>query len=121
MEGLTNREAAERLERDGPNALAEPPPTSIPKLLIKQLLSPLIAILAGAAVVTAWIGDLQDTVIIGIVVALNAIVGATQERRADASVRALQRMIEQRLAAGVLHVGQHHPVAFCKGDGGYRT
>jgi Ca2+-transporting ATPase len=93
MTGLSEREAAERLQRDGFNELAEPPPASIVALLARQLASPLIAILIAAAVITAYVGELNDTAIIALVVALNAVVGASQERRAESSVRALKKLI----------------------------
>jgi calcium-translocating P-type ATPase len=106
--GLTQDEAAARLERDGPNVLPEEPPTSAFVVLLHQFTSPLIYILVGAAAATLVLGDYIDSGVIAAVLALNALIGFTQERRAEKSVRALMRLMAPK--AHVLRNGREHEI-----------
>jgi calcium-translocating P-type ATPase len=106
--GLTEAESGARLERDGPNALPEEPPTSAFVVLLHQFTSPLIYILVAAALVTLALGDYIDSGVIAAVLALNAIIGFTQERRAEKSVRALMRLMAPR--AHVIRDGREHEI-----------
>lgn len=92
-QGLSQDEARRRLERDGPNQLAETPPTNPVVVLLHQFRSPLIYILLAATLVTFVLGEYIDAGVIAAVLALNAIIGFTQERRAEQSVRALMRLM----------------------------
>ncbi len=95
-QGLREAEAAERLTRHGPNELADAEPISYLAILLHQFRSPLIYILVVAAFVTAAIGEYIDTGVIVAVLVLNAIIGFTQERRAEESVRALMQLVTPR-------------------------
>ena len=48
-QGLTNREAAHRLEKTGPNQLAQPAPPSLLVRILGQLKDPMILVLLSAA------------------------------------------------------------------------
>ncbi len=91
--GLTRAEAHTRLAREGPNQLPEAPPTSPLVVLLHQFGSPLIYILLAATLVTLALEEFIDAGVIAAVLALNAIIGYTQERRAEASVRALMHLM----------------------------
>jgi len=91
--GLSQDEARCRLDRDGPNQLAETPPTSPLLILLHQFRSPLIYILLAATLVTLLLEEFIDAGVIAAVLALNAIIGFTQERKAERSVRALMRLM----------------------------
>ncbi len=97
--GLTAAEAQARLERDGPNRLAEAPRIPAWRKLLSQLADPLVYLLLGAIVISfaAWLfegaeGTPWDTLVIGVVVVVNAILGFVQERRSENAVDALRRM-----------------------------
>ncbi len=62
--GLTVDEAADRLERVGPNELVERGRKPPWRLLAEQFANTMILVLIAAAVVTAVIGDLKDTAVI---------------------------------------------------------
>lgn len=91
--GLTTHEAAARLALHGPNRLEEEPPPSALAVLVRQFRSPLIYILLAAMVVTLLLGEHLDAAVIGAVLALNALIGFTQERKAEGAVRALAQLV----------------------------
>ncbi len=90
--GLTTTEATARLERYGPNALGRDEPLSDLQILLHQFVSPLIYILLVAFVVTILIDEYTDAAVIAAVLAINAVIGFVQERKADRSVHALMKM-----------------------------
>ncbi|MFN2316313.1 MAG: cation-translocating P-type ATPase [Gemmatimonadales bacterium] len=102
--GLSSREAADRLARVGPNRLPEAPSPSWWLIALRQFKSPLIYILAGAAVVSVLVGHAEDAIFIGIVLALNGTIGTWQEWRAEQNSRALQKLLHIR--ATVLRDGE---------------
>jgi Ca2+-transporting ATPase len=91
--GLTSPEAAARLALHGPNQLDEEPAPSALSVLVRQFRSPLIYILLAAMVVTLLLGEHLDSAVIAVVLALNALIGFTQERKAEGAVRALTRLV----------------------------
>ncbi|MGZ7444071.1 cation-translocating P-type ATPase [Paenibacillus sp. TH7-28] len=90
--GLTSAEAKARLSRYGPNKLKGKPKKSRLSLFLAQLKDMLIYVLLGAAVVTLFVGEYMDAVIILAVVLLNAVIGVIQEQKAEKAIEALQRM-----------------------------
>jgi magnesium-transporting ATPase (P-type) len=94
--GLTTADAAERSAAHGPNALDGDEAPSVLRVLLRQFTSPLIAILLVALVVTIAIDELTDAAVIAAVLAINATIGAAQERKADRSVRALMGLAAPR-------------------------
>ena len=91
--GLSSSEAASRQTHYGLNRLKETPPRSRWLLLLDQFKGVLILVLIGAAVLAAAIGDLTDAVVILVVVLINAILGFSQEHRAEQSLAALKKML----------------------------
>ncbi|MEZ5183021.1 MAG: HAD-IC family P-type ATPase [Acidimicrobiales bacterium] len=91
--GLDPAEAARRLAADGPNALPEVPPRAAWKRFVDQFRNLLILILVGAAVLAGLVGDWKDTIVIAIVLLINAVLGFLQENRAEQSLAALKRML----------------------------
>ncbi|CAN5906661.1 cation-translocating P-type ATPase [soil metagenome] len=92
-DGLNATEVAARQRDHGPNRLAEAPRRSPLAVLIDQFRNLLIIILLGAAVLAGVVGDLADTVVIGVVLLINAVLGFVQEHRAEASLDALRSML----------------------------
>ena len=62
--GLSGAEAASRLRAYGPNELPEGPPLRPGRIFLSQFASTMVAVLLAAAVVSALLGDLADTVAI---------------------------------------------------------
>ncbi len=94
--GLTRTTASARLTQHGPNQLEETPPTPLLLVFLHQFQSPLIYILLAAGVVTLLLGELIDAGVIAAILVINAVLGFTQERRAEVSVRALMRLVSPK-------------------------
>ena len=92
-EGLSPAEVAERVERFGPNRLAEPAPRPRWKLFLDQFRSGIVFVLIGAAVLAGAFGDIKDPIVIGVVLLINAVLGYFQEARASNAMAALERML----------------------------
>ncbi|MHB1047215.1 MAG: cation-translocating P-type ATPase [Thermoanaerobaculia bacterium] len=90
--GLGAVEAAARLERHGANELTERAGRSRLAIVREQLLNVMTFILLAAAVLSAVLGDWIEAVVILAIVVLNAVLGYTQEFRAEQSMAALERM-----------------------------
>ncbi|MBO5317836.1 MAG: cation-translocating P-type ATPase [Oscillospiraceae bacterium] len=105
--GLTSEEAAQRLEKYGPNKLKEAEKATWFQKFMAQLKDPMLIILMIAALVSAAttvitylqhsnageLGEgLVEVGIILVVVLLNAILGVIQESKAEAAIEALQTM-----------------------------
>lgn len=93
QEGLSDKEAASRLETYGPNKLAEAEKIGRLRLLLHQFTNPLIYILLAAALVTVFLEEYKDTGVILAAIILNALIGYTQELKAEKNVRALKKLI----------------------------
>jgi Ca2+-transporting ATPase len=93
-EGLSPAEATRRIERDGPNRLAEARREPRWRAFLRQFQDLLIIILLVAAVVSLVVTREWETpVVIALVVMLNATIGFVQESKAEASLEALKKML----------------------------
>lgn len=103
-EGLSSRQAAQRLRRYGPNTLHGKKALSVLALLLRQLGSPIVLILIAASVLSFAIRDALDGFIILFIVSASSLLGFWQEYRAVMAVERLQQMVEVR--ADVLREGK---------------
>ena len=97
--GLSAQEAARRLEADGPNELRGKKPTPTWRRIVAQFQDPLIYLLLAAVAISlaSWVvqgaeGAPVDAIVIAAIVVLNAILGYTQEAKAEDAVAALGTM-----------------------------
>jgi magnesium-transporting ATPase (P-type) len=107
-DGLSEDEARCRLERYGPNEVEAERETPWWSLLLRQIRDPLIYILIVAALATLLLGHEIDSIVIGVVVVLNTLVGFIQEYRAQQAMRALASLSAPR--ASVLRDGRPHEI-----------
>lgn len=98
-DGLSDKEASERLKIYGKNILEEGGNTSVFRLFFSQFSDFMTLLLIAAAFVSGIIaflsgdnGDLTDTVIILAIIFLNAAVGTVQQYRADKAIKSLQAL-----------------------------
>ncbi|MCA3005654.1 MAG: HAD-IC family P-type ATPase [Phycisphaerales bacterium] len=94
--GLSASEAAARLARLGRNELPRARPTPWWRIVLRQFASPLIVILGAAAGLSLAIGHATDAGFIAVVLMVNAVVGGSQEWRAERSAQALRRLLQFR-------------------------
>lgn len=92
IKGLSAEEAKIRLEKFGPNQLTTKKGKTIFQCIFEQLNDVLIYILIAAAVVSAFLGETSDALIIAIVIIVNAVVGVVQESKAEKSLEALKKL-----------------------------
>lgn len=93
-EGIASSEAEKRIEENGPNALLEKKKKPVWVLFLAQFKDFMILILAAAAVISGIVGDLTDTIIILVIIVLNAILGFVQEYRAEKAMESLKKLTE---------------------------
>ena len=93
--GLTEEEVAER-QKKGRNELTAAKPRSMFLRFLDQLNDPMIFILIAAAGISTIMEEMSDTVIIIVVIAINAIVGFIQEDKAQKSLDALKKLSTPR-------------------------
>ena len=101
--GLTSAEAADRLRRYGANAVVSHRARLWP-VLWHQLRSPLLALLAVAAIASYFVGEGSDALIIGVILLLSIGMGFVNEYRAEKAAEALHSQIKHR--AVVLRDGE---------------
>jgi Ca2+-transporting ATPase len=90
--GLSNGEAARRLQTAGPNELIERGQRGPWRILWEQLTATMVLILIAAAVISAIVSDFKDAAVILAIVVLFALLGFVQEYRAERAMAALKRL-----------------------------
>ncbi len=92
LKGLSEEEANARLEKHGPNELKAKKKKSIILMFIIQLQDWLIYILFAAVLITLYLGQYTDAIIIILVITINAVLGVVQQVKAGKAIEALQKM-----------------------------
>lgn len=92
IQGLSSEEAEKRLQQYGPNELLERGVKSPWLILWEQLTGIMVVILIISAVISLFLHEYIDALVILIIVILNALLGFTQEYRAEQAMAALKKM-----------------------------
>jgi Ca2+-transporting ATPase len=99
-DGLNENEAQNRQVIYGKNVLHQASKPSPITIFAKQFVSPLILILLGATVISAFIGETLDAIIIMVIVVLASAVSFAQEYRSEKAIEALRQIASP--TAGVI-------------------
>lgn len=91
-DGLSSDKVTQLFERYGKNLLEEAKKKSLFSKFIEQFKNVMIVILLVAAVLSGILGEWTDTIIILLVVILNAVLGVVQENKAEQALDALKSM-----------------------------
>ena len=91
-QGLSTVDAEKKLKRTGANELEGGKRKSVGGMLLSQFKDVMIIILLLAAIISGFFGEFTDTIVIIVIVLLNAILGFSQEYRADKAMKALKKM-----------------------------
>jgi len=90
--GLSYKEAEERLRQHGFNQLEEKKAVHPLKIFLKQFKDPVIMILLAAILISLLVKELLDAGVIAAILILNAIIGFSQEYRAEKAIQLLKQM-----------------------------
>ena len=90
--GLTQSEALRRLNEYGSNELIERGIKNPWVIFWEQMTAFVVVVLIVAAVVSAILGDYKDSATIAAIIVLNAILGFSQEYRAEKAIAALKKL-----------------------------
>ncbi len=96
-QGLQETQVRSRLDQYGYNELIERGVKSPWRILWEQLTALMVVILIIAAIVSAALGDFKDAIAILAIVVLNAVLGFTQEYRAEQAMAALKKLAVPRV------------------------
>jgi P-type Ca2+ transporter type 2C len=102
--GLTEEEAAKRLKEYGPNELKEGKKISPLKIFLSQFADFIVWILIAAIAISMFLGEWVESIVILIILIINAVIGFMQEYRAEKAIEALKKLAG--LKADVLRDGQ---------------
>lgn len=103
-QGLSAKEAQEKLAQVGPNALVEGKKKITFQVFLEQFKDLMVIILIIAAIISAFTGSLESTLVIIVVLILNAILGTVQHVKAEKSLESLKSLSAP--TAKVLRNGQ---------------
>jgi Mg2+-importing ATPase len=106
--GLSHQEAEQRLNEYGANSLEQTHKSSAWILFLNQFKSPIILILIFAAVLSLFLQDALDAIIILVIVLTSGLLGFWQERGASNAVEKLLALVQVK--ATVLREGQAQEV-----------
>ncbi|TJX13144.1 calcium-translocating P-type ATPase, SERCA-type [Tissierella creatinini] len=90
--GLTSAEVESRLSKYGHNELKEEEKKGLLSKIIAQFTDFLILILIAAALISIFVGEVKDAIVILAIVVVNATLGIYQEGKAEKSLEALKKM-----------------------------
>ena len=93
MQGLSQKEAQQRLQTFGVNKLPDKVPASAALIFVRQFKSPFIYVLLVAAIVSYFLGHSINSFFILLVLFLNALIGTIQEYSAAKAAEALKHMV----------------------------
>ncbi len=107
VNGLSTSEAIKRLQKYGPNEIQKTKKTPPWLMFAYQFKDFMILVLIIAAIVSGFLSDITDTIVIIAIVIINAVIGFVQEYRAEKAMDALQKMA----LTNALVIRNNHPVA----------
>ncbi|NRN72337.1 Calcium-transporting ATPase 1 [Lactobacillus helveticus] len=90
--GLSSQQAKDNLAKYGKNALIEGKKTTTVQVFLEQFKDLMVIILIIAAVISAFTGELESTLVIIAVLILNAILGTVQHIKAEKSLESLKSL-----------------------------
>jgi len=99
LDGLSSAEAAARLQTYGSNEVERRRPPTPARVLARQLRSPLLLLLAFAAIVSALTGEWTDATIVLFILASSVGIGFAREYRAERAAEALRSRLRTRVNA----------------------
>src|SRR5258708_9174774 len=94
-DGLSSDEAKKRLQKYGENSLMRETNSAL-KIFVKQFKSSLVYLLGLAALLSFFLRDLSDGIVITIVLLINTLLGFIQEYRSEKAIEKLSKLISKQ-------------------------
>ncbi|WP_214698450.1 MULTISPECIES: cation-transporting P-type ATPase [unclassified Exiguobacterium] len=94
--GLSKESVTSRQEEFGKNVLPEKEKTPEIIKFLRQFNDILVYVLIGAAVVTGFLGEYIDTIVIVLVVTVIGVVGYLQENKAEEALEGIKKLLETK-------------------------
>lgn len=91
-DGLSQVEAGARLDKYGKNELKEKESNPTWKIFLESFKDPMVIVLIGAALIQIVTGSMMESLIIFLVLILNAILGTVQTKKAESSINSLKQL-----------------------------
>lgn len=90
--GLTDAQVSESRKKHGENIITEEKPKSIFMVFLEQFADLLVVILIAASIISTLSGEIGSTIVILVVLIMNAILGTAQNVKAQKSLASLKAM-----------------------------
>lgn len=91
-DGLAEEQVEERIKKYGTNELKKKSKETLFQKIIDQLNDFLVIILIIASIISLFIGEVADSIVIIAIVVVNAVLGVMQEGKAEKALEALKKM-----------------------------
>jgi Ca2+-transporting ATPase len=95
--GLTSEEVGLNNDTENTNVLPDARQVSWLSMLFEQVKSPLVYVLIFAAIISFFVGELLDVIVILAAVVINTVVGFWQEYKADQTLQKLKSLVQQKV------------------------
>ena len=116
-DGLSENEAALRLERDGPNTISEKKEIGLVLEFLSHFKNPLVLILLAAASISGYLGEIKNLIVIFAMVLASVILDFVEEHSASNAAKRLKEKVG--VTATVVRQGRKREVKasqVCVGD-----
>ncbi len=91
--GLSQSDVLRRRSKFGANVIPQGQSIHLIGMLLGQFTNSLVILMVVGALISFFIGDLEQTVVISVVVVVNAFIGFVQEYRAERALQAFKRLM----------------------------
>jgi len=95
LEGLTTKEANERIKKYGYNELPKKEKTSIFKIFLSELKDPIVILMLVAGLSSFIVGEVVDALAILFIIIVDLIMGTYQESKAENTADSLQNLVKE--------------------------
>ena len=93
LDGIKSSEVNDRIEKYGSNKMPDNNKHSLLKIIVGELLDPIVLLLFGAIVVSILVGEYIDAIAIFVIIIIDLIIGTYQENKANNTIEALSKLV----------------------------
>ncbi|MBQ6477031.1 MAG: HAD-IC family P-type ATPase [Bacilli bacterium] len=91
--GIKSSEVEKRIEKYGSNKLPDNNDYSLLKIIISELIDPIVLLLFMAIIISLIVGEYVDAIAIFVIVLVDLILGTYQEAKANNTIKALSKLV----------------------------